>query len=115
VFVQDGAKAARWTVEHIGGYGGSPDCVYLMGHSAGAHIAAMLTLDESYFQAEKLAPGVVCGMIGLAGPYDFLPLTADNLKDIFAPAEDLAQTQPIHFVDGSGPPLLLMTGADDTA
>jgi hypothetical protein len=49
-------------------------------------------------------------MVGLAGPYGFLPLTAPDFKDLFAPAGDLRRTQHIHFVDGAAPPLLLMTG-----
>lgn len=113
-FVEDGAKAVRWTHRHVARYGGRPECMFLMGHSAGAHIAALLTLRESYLRSQDVPLTAVRGMIGLAGPYDFLPLTASDLKDIFAPAGDLRRTQPIRFVGGDEPPLLLMTGADDT-
>src|SRR4051794_11872106 len=40
-FVEDGATAVRWVHDHIAQFGGDPNRVYLMGHSAGAHIAAM--------------------------------------------------------------------------
>lgn len=112
-FIEDGAKAVRWTHRNIDEYGGNPDCIFLMGHSAGAHIAAMLALSETYLESESVPRAAICGMVGLAGPYDFLPLTAQDLKDIFSSARDLAETQPINFVDGDIPPLLLMTGADD--
>jgi carboxylesterase type B len=39
-------KAVRWTREHIAEHGRNASCVYLMGHSAGVHTAAILALDE---------------------------------------------------------------------
>lgn len=113
-FVEDGAKAVRWTHRNVARYGGRPECVFLMGHSAGAHIAALLTLRETYLRSQDVPLTAVRGMVGLAGPYDFLPLTASDLKDIFATARDPRRTQPIHFAGGDEPPLLLMTGSDDT-
>ncbi|HEX7389676.1 MAG TPA: prolyl oligopeptidase family serine peptidase, partial [Acidiphilium sp.] len=55
----------------------------------------------------------LAGAIGLAGPYDFLPLTDPVHKAIFAPEPDLASTQPIAHADGAAPPCLLLTGARD--
>src|SRR3546814_14017544 len=52
-------------------------------------------------------------MIGLAGPYDFMPITAPDLRDLFAPVSRFAYTQPIFFVDGQNPPLFLVHGEDD--
>lgn len=111
--VEDGAKAVDWVHNHIGEYGGNSRCIYLMGHSSGAHTAAMLALDERYLRDVGVGLDPICGMIGLAGPYDFLPLTADDLKDLFSTADDIKNTQPIHFVDGQGPPLLLLHGLED--
>jgi dipeptidyl aminopeptidase/acylaminoacyl peptidase len=65
-------------------------------------------------RAENVPLRDICGMIGLAGPYDFRPVKAQELKDIFAPTKELAQTQPINFVDANEPPRLLMTGKSDT-
>lgn len=82
-FVEDGARAVAWVREHAGDYGADPNKLVLMGHSAGAHIAAMLTLDEQYLAAVGGTPKTwLAGTIGLAGPYDFLPLEADDLKDL---------------------------------
>ncbi len=113
-FLEDGAMAVRWVRDHIQIYGADPDNIFLMGHSAGAHIAAMLALDERYLAAEGLSPTALRGMIGLSGPYDFLPFTSADVREIFAPAEDARQTQPIYFVDGDEAPLLLLTGGEDT-
>ena len=52
---------------------------------------------------------------GLSGSYDFKPGTAADLSDMFGHPEDFALSQPIHYVDGSNPPMLLMHGRDDNA
>ncbi|MHB1950587.1 MAG: alpha/beta hydrolase [Acidiferrobacteraceae bacterium] len=110
-FVNDGARAYRWTVQHIAGYGGNAGRVFVMGHSAGAYIAAMVALDRSL----PLAQGVPrpCGLIGLAGPYAFLPIKDPAVRQVFSGARRLIDTQPIHYVSSGEPPLLLMAGTDD--
>jgi acetyl esterase/lipase len=110
-FLEDGAAAVAWVQQHIADYGGNPRNILVMGHSAGAHIAAMLALDERYLQGAAAKP--VQGMIGLAGPYDFLPLRRDDLKDMFGPPERYPESQPINFVDGDEAPLLLLHGGRD--
>lgn len=112
VFIEDGAAAVAWVQEHIAAYGGNAQNIILMGYSAGAHIAAMLTLDERYLRATAAKP--VQGMIGLSGPYDFLPFTHEEMNDIFGPPERYPESQPINFVDGKEPPLLLLHGKRDT-
>ncbi len=101
-FLEDAAEAVAWVQAEIDAFGGDPDRVFLMGHSAGAYIAAMLALDPAWLsgsRAASLAPlPKLRGVIGLAGPYDFLPLHTEVLRAIFGPPETLWQTQPIHFV-----------------
>jgi acetyl esterase/lipase len=112
-FVNDAARAVRWTQQQIGRYGGDPSKLFVMGHSSGAHIAAMLALNPEYLQAAGTDRASLRGMIGLAGAYAFLPLTAPDLRDLFAPPERYELSQPIAFVDGEGPPLLLLHGEND--
>lgn len=115
VFLQDGARAVAWSRQNARRFGGDPHRLVLMGHSAGAYIAAMLALDPSYLGAEGLDPRRdVSGFIGLAGPYDFLPLRDPVIKVIFGPPEGLASTQPIHFVTPGAPPAFLAAGLRDT-
>lgn len=111
--IQDSATAYHWVETHIASYGGNPHRIFIMGHSAGAHLAAMVALDAS---ARRRAGGerAPCGLIGLAGPYDFLPIKDPDVKEVFKSAAQLIETQPIHYVDRSAPPMLLLTGADDT-
>jgi acetyl esterase/lipase len=115
VFLQDNAAAIAWTKANIAHYGGDPNRVFLMGHSAGAYDVAMLTLDRQWLGAEGLDPDRdIAGTIGLAGPYDFLPLHDPELEDIFGPAGDLRLSQPIRFARGDAPPMLLVAGTADT-
>lgn len=113
-FLQDNAAAVRWTWDHIGTYGGAPGPIFLMGHSAGAYNTAMLALDPQWLAGVGLDRQNLRGAIGLAGPYDFLPLNTDELRAIFGPPDQLARTQPINFVDGKEPPMLLLAGSTDT-
>jgi acetyl esterase/lipase len=111
-FVEDGAAAVAWAWSNIATAGGERRPLFLAGHSAGAQIAMLLGLDERYLAAAGLPDDAVSGIIGLSGPYDFLPLKQDRFKPIF-PEETRADSQPIRFVDGKEPPVLLLTGGDD--
>jgi acetyl esterase/lipase len=113
-FLQDAAQAVRWARDHVAEHGGDPRRLFLMGHSAGAYNAVMLGTDRRWLGAVGMDPRRdVRGVIGLAGPYDFLPLHSDELKIIFGPPEARSDTQPINHVDGQAPPMLLITDAAD--
>ncbi len=112
-FVNDGAKSVAWLRDNIATYGGDPDKIFVMGHSSGAHTAAMLALREQYLAGVGGSRTWLRGMIGLAGPYDFLPITDPTLRDVFGPPETFQQSQPVLFVEGDNPPILLMHGEDD--
>jgi acetyl esterase/lipase len=113
-FVEDTASAIAWVQKNIGTYRGDAGRMYLMGHSAGAHIAMMAALDPQWLAAQKLDSRSIKGVIGLAGPYDFLPLTTDSSKIALGHWPDLNETQPIHYARADAPPLLLLTGDIDT-
>ncbi len=114
-FLRDNAAAVAWTRANIAKYGGDPRRIFLMGHSAGAYNVAMLTLDKQWLAAVGMDPDRdITAMIGLAGPYDFLPLHDPELEDIFAPAGNLRLTQPITFARGDAPPMFLAAGTADT-
>ena len=112
-FVQDGAEAVKWTRDHIADYGGDPDRIAVAGHSAGAHIVAMLTLDMHWLKAEGVDPKIIKAAIGLSGPYDFYPFTSVRAIDAMQGA-DVAATQPINFARADAPPMLLVTSTGDT-
>lgn len=113
-FLEDGAKAVTWVQENIADFGGDPRSIYLMGHSAGAYNASMLAFDRHYIAAAGGDPRSVRGLVGMAGPYDFLPITSRTLRNVFGDAPDLPATQPVNFVAADSPPALLLTGGKDT-
>jgi acetyl esterase/lipase len=114
-FMDDAARAGQWAAAHAGEHGADAGRLYLMGHSAGAHMAALVTLDSRYFTAAGEPRPHVAGVIGLSGPYDFLPLREADVQDMFGPPQNYADSQPINFVRSDAPPMLLIHGLmDDT-
>ena len=112
-FLDDGAFVVRWVKDNIARFGGDPDKLFLKGHSAGAHIAAMLSIDGRWLGKVSLnSRRDIAGLIGLAGPYDLMPLRDEKLKVIFG-GIDRPETQPIFHVSPGAPPALLMTGSRD--
>jgi acetyl esterase/lipase len=112
-FMADAARAVDWAFEHAAEFGADPKQFYLMGHSAGAHIAALVALDERYLAATGRPVPAIAGVIGLSGPYDFLPLTDSDLEDMFGPPAKYPESQPINFVRPDAPPMLLVQGLHD--
>lgn len=110
--IDDARRAVEWVHGSIEQYGGDPTRLFIMGHSAGAHLGAMLTLDETYLKKDTYR--AIRGFIGLAGPYDFLPHTEAYQYVVFGPENRYGDSQPINFVDGTEPPLSLLYGNDDS-
>jgi acetyl esterase/lipase len=111
--LEDGAMALAWARDHAAGHGGDPSRVALMGHSAGAYIAAMLSLERQWLGRAGVEDGFIKGVVGLSGPYDFFPWTSDSARQAFAHAPNPPLTQPITYVRGDAPPMLLLTGDAD--
>jgi acetyl esterase/lipase len=71
--IKDLARAFAWTKNHIAEHGGRADEIFLMGHSAGGHLVALLTTDEKYLQAQGCRSTDIKGVIGLSGVYRIPP------------------------------------------
>ncbi len=113
-FLLDCAQALLWTRRHADEYGGDGRPPFVAGHSAGAYNAAMLALDPRWLHWYGMVPRQdLAGLVGIAGPYDFLPLDTAELRDIFAPAVPLASSQPITHAIGPAPAALLLAGTAD--
>jgi acetyl esterase/lipase len=112
-FEIDAAVATRWTIDHAAEWSGDPARVFLVGHSAGAQIVALLATDARYLAAQGLKPRDLAGVVGIAGPYDFLPFTDPKIKEVFGEESQWPASQPVNFVDGDEPPFLLLNGSDD--
>ncbi len=112
--LEDGASAIAWVHAHIADYGGDPQRILLMGHSAGAYNAAMLALDPQWLAQDGLTSDIITGVVGLAGPYDFYPFTTPSARAAFGHAPRPQLTQPVNFIRRDAPPMLLLAGAEDT-
>lgn len=111
-FVDDGALAVKWVHENLEKYVPNHGDLYLAGHSAGAHIASLIALNPEYLQKAGGKVSWIKGVIGLAGPYDFLPITDERLTGIFGKV-DHKLSQPINYVRPDCPPFLLITSEKD--
>jgi alpha-beta hydrolase superfamily lysophospholipase len=67
--VRDIARAFAWSHAHIAEHGGSPERMFLVGHSAGGHLVSLLTTDERYLKAEGLSTANIRGTVALSGIY----------------------------------------------
>jgi len=112
-FMHDAARAVAWAREHAAEFGGDPRRLFVMGHSAGGQIAALLACDKRYLADVGMKPRDLAGMIGVAGAYAFLPFVDDEPEIFGDDAKGRYDSQPINFVDGDEPPMLLLQGADD--
>lgn len=109
-FVEDCAAAVKWMRANAVSYGADGDRIVLVGHSAGAYNAAMLSVDPRFLGADHAA---IRGFVGLAGPYDFLPLAKPATRAAFKSAPDLPATQPVTLASAGDPPALLLHGTKD--
>jgi len=112
-FMEDAAASVAWTKRHVASFGGNPKRIFLMGHSAGGQIGAMLALNDEYLKAAGASPDELAGFIGVAGAYDFLPLTNPTYKTIFGPEGKWPLSQPVTFVTDEAPPMLLQVAEGD--
>ncbi len=65
--VRDIAKSIRWVHDHIAEHGGDPKRLFIMGHSAGAQLAALICTDDRYLKAEGLSLAITKGCVPVDG------------------------------------------------
>lgn len=112
-FLDDSARAVAWTARRIAQYGGDPRRIFVMGHSAGAYNAAMVALDPRWLRKQGSDPAVVRGWIGMAGPYNFLPIENETTRKVFPYPDTPRDSQPIAHVSATAPPALLIAARND--
>ena len=112
--LQDSAAGTRWALDHAAEHKIDPSRVVLMGHSAGAYNASMLSLDRQWLGREGVPEGTVKGAVVLAGPSDFYPYIKKSSKNAMGHWPRPQDTQPVNFVRADTPPMLLVHGAKDT-
>lgn len=113
-FVVDAAAALAHARSRVSEWGGDTTRFVLMGHSAGAHIAALIAFNPQYLAAHDLSPAILSGFVGLSGPYDFIYDTPLLRRTFAGTAEQERAAQPIAFVTAAAPRTLLVMGREDT-
>ncbi len=112
VFVEDGARAVHWTRDNAARFGIDTTRIFVVGHSAGAHTAALLALDERWLRNVGLTAGAVRGYVSLAGPVDTV-WTDPDVQALMGPPVGWPATYPRNHIQGNEPPLLLLHGGGD--
>jgi acetyl esterase/lipase len=120
---RDIARAIRWVHDHAREYGGDPQSVYVMGHSAGAHLAALVCTDERYLKEQGLSLSILRGCVPVdVAVYDIplrlkdsSPAAAASYRETFGSTEESQREySPVtHLARGKGiPPFLILHVAD---
>ncbi|GIW78476.1 MAG: hypothetical protein KatS3mg105_0283 [Gemmatales bacterium] len=73
VLIRDVAKSLAWVHKNIGRYGGDPDRIFVMGHSAGAQLAALLCVDHRYIKEQGVPVSILKGCVPVDGDTYDLP------------------------------------------
>ena len=111
--VDDCRAALRWVYDHIADYGGDPDRIYVGGHSAGGHLAAMLTLQRTQRTALGLPEDVIKGCFPVSGVFDVADTLQDRREALLRTQDDVRDASPLHNTGGNTVPFLLEIGTDD--
>jgi acetyl esterase/lipase len=111
--LDDSAKAVAWTFQHIAQYGGDAQRVFVVGHSAGAYNAAMVALDKRLLAKYSMSPKQLRGWIGLAGPYNFIPIENKDTRPVFFFPNTPKDSQPLYHVSREAPRGLLIAASKD--
>jgi acetyl esterase/lipase len=109
--VKDVARAFAWTHKNVKKYGGRPDQLFVCGHSAGGHLAALLATDGTYLKAEGLSLKDVRGAMPISGVY---ALVGNLFQEAFGTDREVRrQAGPRNQVREGCPPFLIVYADQD--
>ena len=112
--VQQTRAAIAWTYHHVAEYGGDPEKIYLCGHSAGAHLAAMALAHD--WERDSLPKHIIKGAVLISGVYDLEPVLHIGVKDeIRLDPETARKNSPALYPPLSTVPIFIAVGGDEPA
>jgi acetyl esterase/lipase len=114
--IQDAAAAFAWVKRHIASYGGNPDQVFVIGHSAGAYLAALLALDRTYLAPHRFSPDDIRGVVPVSAFYwvERPGVAPDRDKRVWGDdPRKWVEASPAHRIRAGAPPLLVLYADGD--
>ena len=114
--VQDAAASFAWVKRHIKEYGGNPDRVFVIGYSAGAYLAALLSTDPQYLAAHRLSPRDIRGVVPVSAFYfvEGRGVAPDRDKSVWGTDRNVwVDASPAHHLQREGPPTLILYAERD--
>ena len=112
-YIKDAAQALKWLQDNASRFGGNPDRLYVVGHSAGAFNAVDVVDTPNWLSEAGVKTGTVRGVVGIAGPYDY-DFRQFPSKTAFPAGADPVNIMPSYHVRADAPPTLLLVAANDT-
>jgi acetyl esterase/lipase len=110
----DCLSALGWTYNHIATYGGNPQHLFIGGHSAGGHLAALVALRPSLLPAYGLPSNAISACFPVSGVYDLTgPIPQDRLQAFLPAGTNPLVASPLHYTNGNRIPFLLAVGEHD--
>ncbi len=119
--IKDVARAFSWIYNNATNYGYDADNIFIAGYSAGAHLAALLSMDERYLQAHTLDLSHIAGTIPISGTFD-IPKYFDAIENaygndfavkhvngVFGPTGNFDEASPIAYIDQLDLPMLVIS------
>ena len=110
--LEDTLATLAWTAAEIEPYGGDPARVFLGGHSAGGHLAALATLRRDLWPRHGIAEGAVRACLPVSTTFDYRGDPSDAGSFLARP-EDAGAASPIAYVEGNRVPFLIAYGSAD--
>jgi acetyl esterase/lipase len=114
--IQDAAASFAWVKRHIADYGGNPDRIFAIGHSAGAYLVALLATDERYLAAHKLSLRDIRGAVPVSAFYwvERAGVAPDRDKSVWGTDQKVwVDASPAHHLHGRVPPMLILYADGD--
>jgi acetyl esterase/lipase len=114
--VQDAAASFAWVKRHIAEYGGDPDRIFLVGHSAGAYLAALLVTDERFLNAQGLSARDVRGVVPISAFFwvEREGVAPDRPKSVWGTDPKVwMDASPSHHLRANLPPTLIIYADGD--